>query len=127
MPRPLLSRYLNADWSRVISSKFILTCGKHLNLWWGIPNKEYNFNSKLGNMSCFVCPHCGEKTHLFGEGVGERVASTRDVPFLGSLPLDPEVAKTSDSGRPFVAEKPESAAAKAFIEIVKKIVDFVGD
>ena len=79
------------------------------------------------NMSCFVCPHCGEKTHLFGEGVGERVASTRDVPFLGSLPLDPEVAKTSDSGRPFVAEKPESAAAKAFIEIVKKIVDFVGD
>ena len=79
------------------------------------------------NMSCFVCPHCGEKTHLFGEGVGERVASTRDVPFLRSLPLDPEVAKTSDSGRPFVAEKPESAAAKAFIEIVKKIVDFVGD
>jgi ATP-binding protein involved in chromosome partitioning len=79
------------------------------------------------NMSCFVCPHCGEKTHLFGEGVGERVASTRGVPFLGSLPLDPEVAKTSDSGRPFVAENPESAAAKAFREIVKKIVDFVGD
>ena len=79
------------------------------------------------NMSCFVCPHCGEKTHLFGEGVGERVASTRDVPFLRSLPLDPEVAKTSDSGRPFVAENPESAAAKAFREIVKKIVDFVGD
>jgi len=79
------------------------------------------------NMSCFVCPHCGEKTHLFGEGVGERVASTRDVPFLRSLPLDPEVAKTSDSGRPFVAEKPETAAAKAFREIVKKIVDFVGD
>ena len=79
------------------------------------------------NMSCFVCPHCGEKTHLFGEGVGERVASTRGVPFLGSLPLDPEAAKTSDSGRPFVAENPESAAAKAFREIVKKIVDFVGD
>jgi ATP-binding protein involved in chromosome partitioning len=79
------------------------------------------------NMSYFVCPHCGEKTHLFGEGVGERVASTRGVPFLGSLPLDPEAAKTSDSGRPFVAENPESAAAKAFREIVKKIVDFVGD
>jgi ATP-binding protein involved in chromosome partitioning len=79
------------------------------------------------NMSYFVCPHCGEKTHLFGEGVGERVASTMDVPFLGSLPLDPEAAKTSDSGRPFVAENPESAAAKAFREIVKKIVDFVGD
>ena len=79
------------------------------------------------NMSCFVCPHCGEKTHLFGEGVGERVASTMGVPFLGSLPLDPEAAKTSDSGRPFVAENPESAAAKAFREIVKKIVDFVGD
>jgi len=78
------------------------------------------------NMSYFVCSHCGERTYLFGEGVGEHIASAMGVPFLGSLPLDPAVAKSSDSGRPFVSENPESVAAKAFGKIVKKIVAFVG-
>jgi ATP-binding protein involved in chromosome partitioning len=77
------------------------------------------------NMSYLICPHCGDRIDLFGEGVAERVASTMGVPFLGSIPLDPRVAQDSDSGRPFVAENPDSPAAEAFRGIVAEIEKFV--
>jgi len=41
------------------------------------------------------------------------------VPFLGSIPIDPEVGIDSDKGTPFVLSHKESAAAKAFMEIVE--------
>jgi ATP-binding protein involved in chromosome partitioning len=72
-------------------------------------------------MSYFVCPHCGERIYFFGRGVGERVASAMGVPFLGSIPLDPAIAKDSDSGRPFVVDMEDSEAANAFRGIVAKI------
>jgi ATP-binding protein involved in chromosome partitioning len=77
------------------------------------------------NMSYFVCPHCGEKTYLFGGCVGESVASAIGVPFLGSIPLDPAIAKDSDSGRPFVTDNNNSEAAYAFRGIVAEIERFI--
>ena len=35
----------------------------------------------IENMSFFVCPHCGEKTHIFSSGGGKRIAAQRDVDF----------------------------------------------
>ncbi len=51
------------------------------------------------NMSYLNCPHCGEKISLFGKPQGENLASTLGIPFLGSVPLDPEIASLSDQGR----------------------------
>jgi len=48
------------------------------------------------------------------------------VPFLGAIPLEPGVAKGSDTGKPFVMENPDSSAAKAFKVIVAGIEKFVG-
>ncbi|MDZ7850650.1 MAG: Mrp/NBP35 family ATP-binding protein [Halodesulfurarchaeum sp.] len=41
------------------------------------------------NMSTFVCPDCGSEHDIFGSGGGERFAEEKDMPFLGSIPLDP--------------------------------------
>ena len=53
----------------------------------------------IENMSTFVCPHCGEQIPLFGSGGGARVAAYMGVPFLGGIPLDPEMVARGDEGR----------------------------
>ncbi len=80
----------------------------------------------IENMSYLICPHCGDRIALFGDGVAERVASEMGVPFLGSIPLEPKIAQNSDSGTPFVSENPDSPAAKAFLGIVARIEKFIG-
>jgi ATP-binding protein involved in chromosome partitioning len=73
------------------------------------------------NMSGFICPHCGTKSDIFQSGGGEKMAKEANVSFLGSLPIDPQIGVDSDKGSPFVIAHPDSAATKAFIDIVKKV------
>ncbi|MCW4047404.1 MAG: Mrp/NBP35 family ATP-binding protein [Candidatus Bathyarchaeota archaeon] len=73
------------------------------------------------NMSGFICPHCGYKIDIFQSGGGEKMAKETGVPFLGSIPIDPQVSTDSDKGAPFVIKHPDSAAAKAFVGIVKGV------
>ena len=79
----------------------------------------------IENMAGLVCPHCGEAIEVFVGGVGRRVAADMGVPFLGAIPIDPGISGDSDCGKPFVEEHPDSAAAKAFGEIVNRIVEMV--
>lgn len=73
------------------------------------------------NMSGLICPHCGGKIALFKEGGGKRISEEMGVPFLGSIPIDPEIVESTDTGIPYVTEHPDSEAAKAFERIVGKI------
>jgi ATP-binding protein involved in chromosome partitioning len=77
------------------------------------------------NMSGFVCPHCNEKIEIFSSGGGKKMAQEEGVPFLGSIPIDPKVGADSDKGAPFIISHKDSAAAKAFMEIVSKIVVYL--
>jgi ATP-binding protein involved in chromosome partitioning len=77
------------------------------------------------NMSGFICPHCGKKTEIFGSGGGEKMANEAGVKFLGSIPIDPTVGVDSDNGTPFVLAQKDSAASKAFTEIVAKVKEFI--
>jgi len=77
------------------------------------------------NMSGFICPHCGKKTEIFGSGGGEKMSREVGVPFLGSIPIDPKVGTDSDKGTPFIVAHKDSAAAKAFTEIVEKVDAFL--
>jgi ATP-binding protein involved in chromosome partitioning len=52
------------------------------------------------NMSVFVCPHCGERSHIFGEGGAADEAARIGVPFLGGIPLHAAIREASDAGRP---------------------------
>jgi ATP-binding protein involved in chromosome partitioning len=71
------------------------------------------------NMAHFECPSCGHIEHVFGEGGGRRTAEELGVPFLGAIPLDPAIVSGGDTGAPVVLERPESAAAKAFVEMAR--------
>ena len=77
------------------------------------------------NMSGFVCPKCGEETNIFKVGGGQKIAEDLSIPFLGSIPIDPEICRDSDNGMPFIIEHKNSPATKAFMKIVKKIEDFL--
>jgi len=79
----------------------------------------------IENMSGFICPHCGEEVDLFGKGGGERIAQEHNVPFLGSLPLDPEVRKAGDEGRPFIIRQKDSQTWKAVDTVMEHLVSIV--
>ena len=78
----------------------------------------------IENMSGFVCPRCGNRVNLFGEGGGKRVADEMGVPFLGSIPIDPMIVRSGDDGIPFVAT-PHSGTVRSFEEIVERVYDAV--
>jgi ATP-binding protein involved in chromosome partitioning len=73
------------------------------------------------NMSGFTCKHCNQETAIFKEGGGEKLAQELAVPFLGSLPLDPEIMMSGDDGVPVLAKTTDSQAAHAFLEFSKAV------
>jgi len=75
----------------------------------------------IENMSTFTCPHCGKGTDIFRHGGGERMSREIGVPFLGAIPLDPEIVESGDSGRPIMLEKPNSVAAQAYLAIATEL------
>jgi len=79
----------------------------------------------IENMSGFICPKCGEEIDIFKVGGGQKIAEDLKVPFLGKVPIDPNICKDSDDGSPFIVQHRNSSAAKAFMEIVKKIENFL--
>lgn len=74
------------------------------------------------NMSGLKCPHCGKSINLFKKGGGEKIAKQYKVPFLGSIPIDPEIVVSGDNGRPIVADR-GSGATKDFLSIADKIIN----
>ena len=78
------------------------------------------------NMSGLICPHCHKLINVFKTGGGEKMAREMGVPFLGSIPLDPRIVETSDSGDPFVFNYKDSEAAKAFRGVVEPIIAMSG-
>jgi ATP-binding protein involved in chromosome partitioning len=56
---------------------------------------------------------------FFGTGGGEALAQQRGVPFLGRVPLEAEVRKGGDYGRPVVTYQPDSPAGQAFQQLAQ--------
>jgi ATP-binding protein involved in chromosome partitioning len=73
------------------------------------------------NMSVFICPHCGEASHIFGHGGARPTAEELDAPFLGEIPLVPAIRETSDAGTPIVALRPDSMEAQSFLAIAEQV------
>lgn len=78
------------------------------------------------NMSGFVCPKCGEVSSIFKTGGGEAMAEEMGVPFLGRIPIDPDIVEACDLGRPYVCNCADSEAAKAFGRIILPILGLDG-
>ncbi|HWA03436.1 MAG TPA: Mrp/NBP35 family ATP-binding protein [Rhizomicrobium sp.] len=73
------------------------------------------------NMSVFVCPHCGGRSHIFGEGGARATAEGMRVPFLGEIPLVGAIRELSDAGTPVVAAAPDSREAQAYCAIAAQV------
>lgn len=92
--------------------------------------KCVNFAKKLNlpvlgiieNMSGLHCPHCQGLIPLFGQGGGEKAAGELDVPFLGALPIVPDMPESCDRGHPYVLAEGKSTLKDRFEEIVKRLV-----
>jgi Mrp family chromosome partitioning ATPase len=69
------------------------------------------------NMSYFVCPDTGQQYEIFGPSHGPQVARQLGVPFLGRLPIDPQIARLCDAGR--VEEYP----AEDFLPIAERLAE----
>ena len=91
--------------------------------------KSINFCKQLNlpvlgvveNMSGFVCPKCGELTDLFCSGGGSKTAEDMSVPFLGKIPIDPQVAHACDSGKAFISEFAKTPTADSMNDIVQAL------
>jgi ATP-binding protein involved in chromosome partitioning len=75
----------------------------------------------IENMSWFVCPHCGERTSIFGEGGGQEAADTLGVPLFAQVPLVPDLREGGDEGRPIVVSDPDSPAGQALRDAARKV------
>jgi ATP-binding protein involved in chromosome partitioning len=75
----------------------------------------------IENMSYFVCPHCGERTSIFGEGGGQEAAETLGVPLLGRVPLVPALREGGDTGTPILVTDPDSEASQVLRQAAQRL------
>lgn len=75
------------------------------------------------NMSHFTCPHCHHEIDIFSKGGAERTAQQFNVPFLGSIELDPEIRQGGDSGAPVALAGPDDAKAAQFYAAARKVAE----
>jgi ATP-binding protein involved in chromosome partitioning len=79
----------------------------------------------IENMSGFTCKHCGNETPIFGAGGGKLMAAEYNVPFLGGIPLDPEIMISGEDGVPVLVKSPDSLASKAFLDLAGNLKESV--
>jgi ATP-binding protein involved in chromosome partitioning len=75
----------------------------------------------IENMSYFICPHCGDRTDIFGHGGARQTADELGIDFLGEIPLDPNIRSGADAGIPIVESDPDAPVARAFVEIAQTV------
>ena len=74
----------------------------------------------IDNMSSFTGDD-GKKYSIFGEGGVKRTAEEFDKEFLAEIPIDPDVGKFGDQGKPIVESEPNNKISQIYINLAKKI------
>lgn len=77
------------------------------------------------NMRTFTCPTCNDTHDLFGRGGGEAIAEEYDIPFLGAVPIDPEVRRTADDDS-HVGTAGSDGTREAFRKVANTVANGVG-
>jgi ATP-binding protein involved in chromosome partitioning len=75
----------------------------------------------IENMSYLQCPHCSEHINVFGKGGGQKISEKFGIPFLGEIPLSPQIMEGSDKGKPVIVSDPDSIQANALRKVAKTI------
>ncbi|MEZ0320257.1 MAG: Mrp/NBP35 family ATP-binding protein [Pyrobaculum sp.] len=93
--------------------------------------KAIDFSRKLNirvagiveNMCCFKCPDNDKVYYIFGKDAGKKIADAAGVPFLGGIPIDPELSQHLDSGKLHEFLTKDSETSRAILSIVDKLID----
>lgn len=71
----------------------------------------------IENMSGYVCPCCGEVSNVFSTGGGEEMAKREGIPFLGRLPIDPELVTVLDAAGDVMDKYQQTKSSTLFASI----------
>lgn len=99
----------------VVSQEDVLKCVKMV----GMMNID-----KIGlieNMAYYICPHCDEKLHIFGEGNGKAFAEEMEIEYLGDLPIEESVSNSPNNDAVISVLDPDDEVSKRFKEIALEI------
>lgn len=80
----------------------------------------------IENMAYYLCPQCGHREHIFGQGGGAAEAHKHNIPLLGQIPLEPKLRESGDAGVPIVIAEPSSPAALEFHKIAAAVLKRFG-
>ena len=78
---------------------------------------DMNVLGIIENMSGLICPHCAGEIDLFKTGGGKRASKDLEVPFLGAIPIDPNVVLAGDAGIPVASLDSGSEISEIFREL----------
>ena len=99
----------------VVSQEDVLKCVKMVNM------LNVENIGLIENMAYYICPHCGEKLAIFGEGDGEAFSEEMEIEYLGDLPLTEKVSDSPNQDGVVSTLDPDGEVSKRFEEIVSKI------
>ena len=81
----------------------------------------------IENMAWFTPEELPEnRYYIFGKGGGKKIADEFSVPFLGAIPIDVDMRKAGDEGRPFIIRRGDSptwASVDKVMEALIKVVE----
>lgn len=101
----------------VVSQEDVLKCVKMVQM------MNINKIGLIENMAYYICPHCGEKLNIFGEGNGEAFAEEMEIEYLGDLPIEEQVSKAPYEEGAISVLNPSDLVSKRFVEIANDIKD----
>ena len=99
----------------VVSQEDVLKCVKMVEM------MNIDNIGLIENMAYYICPHCDEKLHIFGEGNGEKFAEEMEITYLGDLPIEEKVSNSPNEEGVIATIDPDDEVSKRFVEIVEDI------
>ncbi len=77
------------------------------------------------NMSHYECPECGHTSNPFNSGGTQRITEQFGVGLIASIPIDTEIQRGGDNGKPVSAVRPDSPQAAAFLSLADAVIEKV--
>jgi ATP-binding protein involved in chromosome partitioning len=78
----------------------------------------------IENMTSFTSDD-GVEHFIFGKDGGKNIASKFNIELLGQIPINTNLRKNSDEGRPFVDQFKDHEVSRLFLEIANKITKII--
>ena len=99
----------------VVSQEDVLKCVKMVEM------MNIDNIGLIENMAYYICPHCDEKLHIFGEGNGKTFADEMEITYLGDLPIEESVSNSPNKDATISVLEPDDEVSKRFREIIEDI------